>query len=190
MKQASLKTFIIAIIMVVLVVGYYFHLSNKRTAAKEEPKAISEVDQVLLQDLDSSYPPSPKEVVKYYAAITKCFYDGQYTDDQLKKLAKKSRELFDDELKASQTDEAYLTTLKLEISRYKDNDIHVSSYSTSSSVDVDYKTTAQGDMAMLRCLFNLRQGSSLMTANQEFLLRKDKDGHWKILGWDQVKEDN
>lgn len=182
-QQNPVKLFIIGIIMVGLVVGYYFHLSNKTTQAKESSVSLTEVDEVLLRNLSTDYPPSPKEVVKYYAQITKCFYDGQFDEGQLEKLALKSRELFDDELKATQTDEEYLRDLKIDISDYSTKDIRISSYSTSSSVDVDYANTEDGELATLFCLYNIRQGTVLKSSNHMFVLRKDAQGHWKILGW-------
>lgn len=182
-QQNPVKLFIIGIIMVGLVVGYYFHLSNKTAQTNEKDVTLTEVDEVLLRNLSTDYPPSPKEVVKYYAQITKCFYDGQFSEEQLEKLAMKSRDLFDDELRANQTDSEYLYDLKLDINDYAQKDIKISSYSTSASVDVEYATTPDGELATLYCLYNIRQGTVLKSSNHEFVLRKDASGHWKILGW-------
>jgi len=182
-NQNPVKIVIIAVIMIALVVGYYFHISNKTQAPAENNVVISQVDDVLLRNLENDYPPSPKEVVKYYAELSKCFYDGGYTEEQLKALALKSRELFDDELRANQTDEQYLSDLKGTIADYKQKDIRISSYSTSSSVDVSYSESPKGELATLYCMYNLRNGSTMMSSNHEFILRKDSKGHWKILGW-------
>lgn len=188
-KQNGVKSVIIVLILILLVVGYYFYLSNK-TKEQREVKTITMVDEALLRNLDRDYPPSPKEVVKYYAELTKCFYDGGYTDEQLTQLAAKSRELFDEELKSQQSDEAYLNSLKLDIENYAKDKIVISSYSTSSSVDVDYWKDQGREYASLYCMYNIRQGSILMGSNHEFVLRRDDDGHWKILGWQLVaKED-
>lgn len=189
-KSVSAKIVILSIIMIVLVVGYYFYLSNKTASAKENPiesKSLTLTEETLLRSLSTDYPPSPKEVVKYYAQITKCFYDGEYNEVQLKELAEKSRELFDDELKGAQTDEEYLVKLKEDIKDFESKGVKISSYSTSSSVDVNYSTTPNGEMASLYCMFNIRQGSTMRSSNNEFILRKDKEGHWKILGW-KLKE--
>lgn len=188
-KQNGVKSVIIVLILILLVVGYYFYLSNK-TKEQREVKTITMVDEALLRNLDRDYPPSPKEVVKYYAELTKCFYDGGYTDEQLTQLALKSRELFDEELKSQQSDEAYLNSLKLDIENYAKDKIVISSYSTSSSVDVEYWKDQGREYASLYCMYNIRQGSILMGSNHEFVLRRDDDGHWKILGWQLVaKED-
>lgn len=183
-KKNSAKGVIIAIVMICLVVGYYFYLSNRTVKIKETaPAKFTAYDNVVLRDLSIDYPPSPKEVVKYYAEITKCFYDKGYTDDELRKLALKSRELFDDELKANQSDEDYLNNLKLDVADYAKNDRKISSYSVSSSVDVKYSTVDSRDMAGLHCIYSIRQGTQMISANHEFVLRKDETGHWKILGW-------
>ena len=187
-KQNGVKVVIIAVILVAMLVGYYFYLSNKTREVKEV-KQLSEVDQVLLRNLKTDYPPSPKEVVKYYAEITKCFYDGKYTEDQLKELAVQSRALLDDELIAQQTDSDYLFDLQMDISEYQKNDIHISSYATSSSVDVEYSDTKDGHLASLYCIFNIRKGTMLMSSNHQFILRKDDDGHWKILGWTLAEDE-
>jgi len=186
-QQNSLKLLILAVIIIALIVMYYFHLSNKREEIKENSTAITETDEVLLRNLDTNYPPSPKEVVKLYAQISKCFYDRDYDESELAKLAQMSRELLDDELKNTQSDEEYLKSLKKDIDDYASKDMKISSFSTSSSVDVEYKKTAEGEMASLYCLFNVRQSSTILTSNQEFILRKDSDGHWKILGWRLAK---
>lgn len=186
-KGSGLKSFIIILVMILIVAGYYYYLSNK-SKPKTETTTLTEVDNVLLRDMDTNYPPSPKEVVKYYAAITKCFYDGNYSDEQLEQLANRARSLYDDELKATQTEEKYLEDLKFDIDSYQKKELTISSYSTSSSVDVEYKTTEQGELASLYCLFNMREGKTMLNSNQVFLLRKDEEGHWKILGWTLVKE--
>lgn len=188
MKKGGIKVLIIAVVLACMLVGYYFYLNNKSSDIKED-KAISAVENAMLRNLDRDYPPSPKEVVKYYAEITKCFYEGGYSDEQLSELAKKSRELFDDELKQEQTEEEYLRSLKFDIDGYKDKNIVISSFSTSTSVDVDYWNEENRDYARLYCMYNIRQGSVMTGSNHEFILRKDDEGHWKILGF-KLASDN
>jgi len=181
-RQNPVKLVLLFAIMAGLILGYYHHLSHRPVKAPVS-KNLTEVDEVLLRNLSTDYPPSPKEVVKYYAQITKCFYDGNYTPEQLPELARRSRELFDDELRANQTDEDYMRNLQLDIDYYKQNNLRISSFATSSSVDVEYKKTPEGDLASLYCLFNIREGTTLKSSNHVFILRRDGSGHWKILGW-------
>ena len=107
------KGTVIIIILVCLVLSYYYYLSNKTVTSKpEEEIKASPVQEILLKNYSNAYPPTPKEVLKYYSEITRCFYSEKYTEDELVELALKSRELFDDELYATQTDEQYLIALQ------------------------------------------------------------------------------
>ena len=76
MKKGGVKGIILGLIMAGLIVGYYFYLSNRDVEKKPSEAKVTAVQNVLLRDMERSYPPSPKEVVKYYAEISKCFYDG------------------------------------------------------------------------------------------------------------------
>ena len=81
-KQGGvIKVIVVGVILVALVAGYYYYLTNMRKPkGVDETETASAVEEVLLRNLDKNYPPSAKEVVKYYGEITKCFYkDRQST---------------------------------------------------------------------------------------------------------------
>lgn len=182
--QGGAKVFIIVIVLLCLVLGYYYYLSNKRSGreAEQQVKATA-VQEVLMRDLESNYPPTPREVVKYYAEITRCFYGEDYTEEEFKDLARKIQGLYDDELVANKTEQQYLDDLLLDVNGLKDQQIVVSSYSPASSTDVEEFTQDGYSWAQMRCTFNLRQGTEFQKTEEIFLLRKDADGHWKIFGW-------
>lgn len=182
MKKGGVKGIILGLIMAGLIVGYYFYLSNRDVEKKPSEAKVTAVQNVLLRDMERSYPPSPKEVVKYYAEISKCFYDGAYSEEEFEALASRARELYDDELKATQTEEEYMDSLRLDIQEFENNKMVISSYSTSVSTDVEYNSA--GDQASLCCIYNIRQGTQIVASNHTYILRKDEDGHWKILGWE------
>lgn len=186
-KAKGLKGLILVLAMVALVFGYYYYLSN-RTPKKEPVQETTAAQAVLVRDMELDYPPSPKEVVKYYAEITKCFYEGEHTEEEIRQLGERARFLYDDELKATQTEEEYFSDLEYDIEDFKNKDMKISSYSTSASTDVEYKTTEKGELATLYCVFTIRQGKQIVATNQVFVLRKDAEEHWKILGWTLVKD--
>ena len=80
LKLDGKKGFIIVIILLILVIGYYFYLSNRDVEPKEEDIKLTEAQELLLRDLDRNYPPTPKEVVKYYFEITKCLYNEELSE--------------------------------------------------------------------------------------------------------------
>ena len=98
------------------------------------------------------------------------------------------QKLYDAELVANQTQDQYLTSLQLELSDRKEQEIVISSYSPSSSTDVEYYSQDGYDWAKLYCSFTLRKGTQLEMTNEVFLMRKDEDGHWKIYGWKKAED--
>jgi len=73
----------------VLVVGYYAYLSGTHRTEQQEA-VMSEIDTALSRNLENNYPSTPKEVVKYYNDLMKCFYNEDCTEEELQELGKKS----------------------------------------------------------------------------------------------------
>ena len=187
-KLDGKKGIIIAIILVILVIGYYFYLSNREVEPKEEDIELTEAQELLLRDLDRNYPPTPKEVVKYYFEITKCLYNEDLSEEDIEALALKLAEMFDDELASNQVQEEYFQNLKNEIMVFKNGNM-ILNYSTSSSTDVDYYDEDGREWARLYGTFYLSVDKKMNSLEEVFVLRKDDEGHWKLYGWETVSEE-
>lgn len=185
--MGKMKGVIIAIVLVALVGGYYFYVSNvERT---KEESTVSAVQDVLLRNLENDYPATPKELIKYYADITKCLYNESYTDEQLEQMADKMLELYDDELAENNPREQYIVDLKDDIKEFLDSNYSIVSYTTSSSTDVEEYTYEGRTCAKLYCTYSIKKGADYVSSKQIFVLRKETGtGHWKILGFDIVNE--
>lgn len=182
--QNGIKLFVIGLILVALVCGYYYYLSNRKTdESKKDDVKISAVQEVLMRNLDNNYPPTPREVLKYYGEIAMCLHAGDYTEEEFLKLAEQVQKLYDDELIANKTQQQYLEDLKLDIENLSKQEIVISSYSVSSGADVEEFSQDGCKWARLYCTFNLRKGTRRSSSQELFLLRKDEDGHWKIYGF-------
>jgi len=192
-KNNPVKIVIVFAIFIIACIGLFFYLSNRSEDTMEETKkttVMTAVQEVLSRNLETNYPPTPKEVLKYYSEITRCFYAEKYTEEELAELAIKSRLLFDRELYSTQTDEQYLESLKLEIESYKAEDKAISSFSVSQSTDVNEYYYDGYNWAQLYCIYSVRVGTSITPVQERFLMRKDEEGHWKILGWELVTEED
>lgn len=183
-KSNGIKIVIIGIILAALVVGYFYYVVNKGNDAQEETVESTQVQAVLIRDLDKNYPPSPKEVIKYFNEVSQCFYNESYTDDELYALAMKIQGIYDEKLIANKTQEQYLEDLKSDIVDMKSLDRSLSSYQLSASTDVEEFVENGDSCARLYCTYNIRQGSQMLSSRVVFILRKDENKHWKILGWD------
>lgn len=191
-KFSGNKGMIIFLVLVVLIAGYFYYLSNRNLPQPEE--TVSEIEvmtatqQVLARDLSINYPPTPREVVKYFSEITQCFYNEELTEEDIYALGMKARELYDEELVANQTEADYIDSLKYDIQDFKNRKRTVATYEPSSSLDVETFSEDGYEWARLYCNYGVKQGEVLYNSNTVFILRKDEDGHYKIYGWKLAKE--
>lgn len=185
------KTVIIVVVLAAVILAYYYYLGHRTKRQEVEEAAVATVVQsVLMRDLEHNYPPTPKEVVKYYAEITECFYNETYSDEELVQLANKIQMLYDAELVANKTQEQYMEDLRNDIVEMKGKQLLIASYEVSASTDVEEFTQDGYSCARLYCTFYLRQpgNGSRVPSLERFILRKDEDGHWKIFGWELVED--
>lgn len=176
------KTLTVFAVMVIAAFALYYYLVNK--VERSEPEVETTVVQdVLLRNLETNYPATVREVIKYYNEIISCYYNESPTEEELKALSEKAMELYDAELADYQSEEMYLQELKKEIAGYDSNEVVLSHTAISSSTAVEYYTHNGRECAQIRCIYTMRQKVNLQTIRELYVLRKDASGKWKILGW-------
>ena len=112
------------------------------------------------------------------------------TDEQIEALGKQARLMFDDELKNTQTDADFYEKLKEDIGNYNSTKTRISSYVIQSATKTKYSTFKDRQYASIALVYYLRQGDKLIDSPTKFTLRKDDDGHWKILFWELTEIDS
>ena len=186
------RTIIVIAVLVALGLGYYYYLANKDTGkdATDIAADTGEVSVLISKDIMANYPESPKDVVNLYARITKAYYDTSLTDEQIEALGKQARLMFDDELKNTQTDADFYEKLKEDIGNYNSTKTRISSYVIQSAAKTKYSTFKDRQYASIALVYYLRQVDKLIDSPTKFTLRKDDDGHWKILFWELTEIDS
>lgn len=186
------RTIIVIAVLVALGLGYYYYLANKDTGkdATDIAADTSEVSVLISKDIMANYPESPKDVVNLYARITKAYYDTSLTNEKIEALGKQARLMFDDELKNTQTDADFYEKLKEDIGNYNSTKTRISSYVIQSAAKTKYSTFKDRQYASIALVYYLRQGDKLIDSPTKFTLRKDDDGHWKILFWELTEIDS
>ena len=186
------RTIIVIAVLVALGLVYYYYLANKDTGkdATDIAADTSEVSVLISKDIMANYPESPKDVVNLYARITKAYYDTSLTNEQIEALGKQARLMFDDELKNTQTDADFYEKLKEDIGNYNSTKTRISSYAIQSAAKTKYSTFKDRQYASIALVYYLRQGDKLIDSPTKFTLRKDDDGHWKILFWELTEIDS
>lgn len=187
----KVRTIIVLIVFIAFVVGVFYVFSNRDTKSEEDAvtTTVTAMDSLLSRNMSINYPPTPREVVKYYSDLSVELYKGSYSEEDLNKIADRFLILYDEELAKNQTD--YAGSLKKSVQDYKDQGVTISEYTISSSVDVETFSQDGYDWARLYVTYRFRQelkgNISYQNAEQVFLLRKDAEGHYKIYGFEQAK---
>lgn len=179
-----LRIGIAVICMVSLVVGYYAYLSRRNDATSaDDTVELSEVQAIISRDFNKDYPATPRAVVKWYNRIITAYYNEEFDQGQLEQMADKARMLMDDELLKYNPKDTYVASLTLEIEDYHNRSRTIVQSTVSDSNEVQYKKVNGYECAFLSTYYFIREGSSYTRTYEDFCLRKDSNGNWKILTW-------
>lgn len=179
-----LKLGLIVVIAVSLIGGYYYYLSHRNANAPEDSVEITELDQIISKQLDSDYPPTPREVVKFYNRILECVYADGYSEEQFDKIIGQARKLMDDELLEENKLEDYKKQLQEEIQTYKNDSQQIIQTTVCDSDEVEKKEIDGRKCAYVKASYFLKSGQGQFTKTFErYLLRQDDKGNWKILAY-------
>ena len=184
----KIRVIVIGIVCICLVVGYYYYLSNRDGASKEEE--LTEVQKVILKDLDGKgYPKTPREVVKFYNRILCCYYNEDYTEEEFKQLTEQAIKLMDAELADNNPEKQYYLRVQTEVESYHEKKRTINNASVCDSNDVKFATVDGAECAYVAASYFIKDSEGFSKSNQNYVLRKDADGRWKILAFELDKGD-
>lgn len=180
-----IKYVIIGIVLAVLIVSYFIYLQKNPATSKTNDTStqMSELDKVLAKDFSKDYPSTPREVVKWYNRILMLYYSEELDEGELDSLTSQAMALFDMDLIENNPKEIYMTSVKAEIDDYKDKGRKLVTADVADSEDVVYETVRGDDMAYIVGHYFVKENTSYSDTYQKYVLRKDADGKWKILGY-------
>ena len=182
MKKKTVVITIIIVLVIVGLVGTYTFLSRRAYSSVDNTK-LSQVQLVLSYDLQSNYPASVRKVIEFYIDIQKCFYNEEYTDEELEALGMKARELYDDELLEANEISSYMQRLSADIGSFKVNNRRMTNAAPGSSTSVFYFEEDGYKFARIRCGYTITENYTNKTVPIVYVLRQDSKKRWKIYGW-------
>lgn len=188
--KKRIRAIVIMLVFASVVLGVYYKM-NQGTLSKTEEVEVPQttVEKLLARDLENEYPATAKAVMKAYSEYSKCFYDGEYTEDEFVKLFEQYRMLLDDELIANNPTEEHLKTLKNEVLSFQEEGKTIFSYYWPDSKAVTYYTKSERKYASTDVCYTMKKGTSTVEeSKQKFVLRQDAEGKWKILGWGRMNK--
>lgn len=178
---------IVVLIFVVFGLGYYAYLSGKDTPTPAEAVTeISEIGKLTARNLDADYPNTPRKVLDFYSQITVAFYKEGLSDEDLEKLCDQSVKLFDAELLLVNPAETFVENTKAEIEDFASIDRKVTGYVLEETSEIEYYKENGYECAKISAKYFLSDKNGFSKTYEDFLMRKDEKGRWKILGWQKT----
>lgn len=181
---------ILTIALIAAICGSFYVVNDKSKRANQKEKVLTEVQRITTKDLDKNYPQTPREVVKLYNRIVKCYYGMQYSDEELDALTDQALKLFDDELAANNPKDTYKQSVTADAQSYKDQGITLAQTGVCDSNDVKYVTDNGSKISYVKASYFMKEGSSYSKTYQEYVLRQDKEGCWRILTFYKIAADS
>ena len=181
----TVTTVIALVALAVLLIGGYWYL-NQREKTKET-EDLSEVQILLEKDLDNFYPSTPRAVVSLYARIMQCIYMENITETDLQGLVSMQQVLFDEQLLLINPFDAFYANALAEWNKFKESGMIFMGYQVGRSSSVETWKKDGLEYASLVASFSLRAEGEIGADYQEFLLRKNNQNQWKILGWKTIE---
>lgn len=176
---------IVAVVLVFVVKSFYGILTGENN--KQDEGKRSEVQKLLDKNLDDSYPATEREVMKVYSRIMKAMYSGECSEETIEKLFVQMRKLYDEELLAENPYDKHYKELKSELETYDKEKKKIVNYAVADGENVEKGEYKGHEQALVDVTLSVKEDGDWQHVTQEFVLRKDDDGRWKILGWYQVE---
>lgn len=194
MKKNGTKVFTLVIFLIALVaLGYYIHLSNE-APGHQDAATNSEKEILLNYDMENNYPKTVRETVKLHCKYLKYVYSEGFTkdatDDDLFTMNQQIRKLFDEELLEMNSPDEQLEGLKNEIAMYNANKQRFVSYTLAEASQIEYNTENGVEYAKMKVTIAMTIDGASLSVDEEYILRQDTEGRWKILGWQAVQQND
>ena len=188
MKKSGTKGFTLVVATIVFLGLIAYTYINNNSADSEKAKSMTEEEQLLNYDFEEDYPKTVRETVKLHCRYLKAAYGGAFSEDDLYIINQNIRQLFDEELLSYNTEADQLAGLKEEIQEFQDSRKKFTNYSLAESSQIKYNTQDGVEYAKIKVSIGFVVDSMAISGDQEYILRKDADGRWKILGWQAVNQ--
>ena len=183
-KLAQLVGSLCLVVVVVLGVFLALNLGEDNSVFSKKEKPNTEAQNILSKDIDRNYPATVREVVRLFARISKCYHNETISQEEFTKLVELQRKLFDEEFLENNPLETFTNNLSAEIEVAKSKKYQMVTWRVQKESSVETWQDGENNFARIVASFTMNDKEIGYTRTfEEFLLREDEKGRWKIVGW-------
>lgn len=170
----------------VVVLGVFFALNMREDDSEISKNKITntEAQTILSKDIDRNYPATVREVVRLFSRISKCYHNETVSKEDFSALVEFQRKLFDEEFLENNPLDTFTNNLTAEIDAAKAKEQTMIMYRVQKQSSVVTWQDGENHFAKIIASYTMNaKGESPTRTFEEFLLREDENGYWKIVGW-------
>ena len=183
-KMAQLIGSLCLVVTVVLGIFLALNLREDNSIFSKEEAKNTEAQAILSKDIDRNYPATVREVVRLFSRISQCYHNQEISEEEFKALAELQRKLFDEEFLENNPMETFTNSLAAEIDVAKSKKYQMVTWRVQKQSSVKTWIDGENSFASIIASYTMNDKESGYTRTyEEFLLREDENGRWKIVGW-------
>ncbi len=167
----------------VLIVFFVLNQNSEDGIFEKKENTSTEVQNILAKDIERNYPATVREVVRLFSRISKCYYNESISETEFEQLLLLQRQLFDEEFLNHNPLESFTNNLSSELEVIKKEKHTMISYRVQKQSSVTTWQSGDNNFSSIIAGYTLKEGSEYKKTYEEFLLREDENGRWKIVGW-------
>ena len=186
MKDKKIAQFIGGLGLVCIAILIVYFVLNQKTdddIFSKKENVSTEVQNILAKDIERNYPATVREIVRLYSRISKCYYNEIISASEFQQLVTMQRLLFDEEFLDNNPLESFVNNLSSEIEEMRKTKSTMISYRVQKQSSVVSWESGENKFSSIVASYTLKEDSEYKKTYEEFLLREDESGRWKIVGW-------
>lgn len=189
-KNTLLTVLLMSVFVVVVIYAYYYINNVTKPIIPDTIRKKTEAEILIEKDIELAYPATPTEVLRLHLRITKCLYNDKLTKEEIDDLVNQERILYDEELLEKNPVESQVRIINEEIERFHEADKEITNYLIENKENIKYWTEEDIEYASIVASISFAESKEIIKVFEEFTLRRDEDGQWKILGWELSDKDS
>ena len=183
-KLAQLIGGLCLVVVVVLGVFLALNLREDNGVFSKDEVQNTEAQAILSKDIDRNYPATVREVVRLFSRISQCYHNQEFSEEEFKALAEMQRKLFDEEFLENNPSDTFVNNLAAEIDAAKTRKYQMATCRVQKQSSVKTWKDGENSFASIIASYTMNEKEKGFTITyEEFLLREDENGRWKIVGW-------
>lgn len=173
-------------LVTVVVLGAFLalNLREDNSVFSKTEKPNTEAQSILQKDIARNYPATVREVVRLFSRISKCYHNETISEEEFQKLIEMQRKLFDEEFLENNPLDTFTNNLTAEIDAAKGRKYLMATWRVQKQSSVVEWQDGDNHFASIVASYTMSDKDMGYTRTfEEFLLREDEKGRWKIVGW-------